>query len=125
MRFLAVLLFLAATVAAAEPPAPETVIYPRAPKENVSAPAGRDPWGRAPWLVGSLALAAAGAWWLLRTRNRPGPSGHRLAIEETRSLGNRQYLVVAACDDRRLLLGVAPGRINLLCELPARKAGPE
>src|SRR5512142_1803237 len=121
MRLLAVLVLFAATLTAAEPPAPETVIYPRATTEKTNLPAERDPWSRAPWLVGSLALAAAGAWWLLRARNRPGPSGRRLSIEETKSLGSRQYLVVAACEGRRLLLGVAPGRINLLCELSTRK----
>jgi flagellar protein FliO/FliZ len=39
-------------------------------------------------------------------------------IEETRSLGNRQYLIVAAYEEKKLLLGVTPGRIKLLCDLP-------
>ena len=41
----------------------------------------------------------------------------RLAIAETRSLGNRQYLVVAAYDGRKFLLGVCPGRIEMLAPL--------
>ena len=119
MRCLLLLAVLAGTLTAAEPPAPETVIYPRSRGDAVTAPAARDPWSRAPWLIGSLALAAGGAWWLVRARARPGSPGRTLSVEETKSLGNRQYLVVAACDGRRLLLGVAPGRINLLCELSA------
>ena len=41
-----------------------------------------------------------------------------LAVEETRSLGNRQYLVVASYEGKKFLLGVCPGRINLLSALP-------
>lgn len=41
----------------------------------------------------------------------------KLQIEETRSLGHRQYLVVAEYQGRRILLGVCPGRIDYLCGL--------
>lgn len=41
----------------------------------------------------------------------------KLNIEETRSLGGRQFLVVAEYDGQRMLLGVCPGRIDHLCEL--------
>jgi flagellar protein FliO/FliZ len=40
-----------------------------------------------------------------------------LAVEETRSLGNRQYLVVASYQDKKFLIGVCPGRIDLLSAL--------
>ncbi|HYD83372.1 MAG TPA: hypothetical protein VEA63_04955, partial [Opitutus sp.] len=50
-------------------------------------------------LVAVLVLACAGGWMLWRGRNgsianfRPGARAPRnLAVEETRSLGNRQYL---------------------------------
>jgi flagellar protein FliO/FliZ len=131
MRHLALLLFCAACLGAAEPaalPAPDSVIYPRASGERTPVSADRDGWSRAPWLVGALALAAAGTWWLWRSRNqaRPGSRpGRRLVIEETRSLGNRQYLIVAAYEEKKLLLGVTPGRIKLLCDLPTdEEAGP-
>ncbi len=66
-----------------------------------------------------LALAAVGGW--LVWRNRQGtPAGrdHRaLAVDETRSLGNRQFLVVASYEGRKFLLGVCPGRIEMLAPL--------
>ncbi len=72
--------------------------------------------------------AAAGAWLWWRARRHPAGLGARgerkLAIAETRSLGNRQYLVVAAYDERRFLLGVCPGRIELLAPLDGGTAPP-
>jgi flagellar protein FliO/FliZ len=41
----------------------------------------------------------------------------QLAVEETRSLGNRQFLVVASYQDKKFLIGVCPGRIDLLSAL--------
>lgn len=128
MRHLALLLLCVACLGAAEPAAPtaaDVVIYPRATAAGqATAAADHDGWNRAPWLVGALALAAAGTWWLWRSRGLTGPrsrSGRRLVIEETRSLGNRQYLIVAAYEEKKLLLGVTPGRIRLLCDLPTDK----
>ena len=67
-----------------------------------------------------LALFAGGAF-LLRngfTLFQPKIKGERkLEISETRMLGNRQFLVVAAYEDRKILLGVCPGRIEYLCTL--------
>ena len=69
-------------------------------------------------LVG-VALAGVGGWLVWRGRN--GTSINRderaLAIHETRSLGNRQFLVVASYDEKKFLLGVCPGRIDLLVPL--------
>ncbi|MFH1499687.1 MAG: flagellar biosynthetic protein FliO, partial [Verrucomicrobiota bacterium] len=68
-----------------------------------------------------LLLAAGGGWLLLKRRGAPLrrlATGRRLIdIEETRSVGGRQYLVVARCEGRRLLLGVTAGRIQLLSPL--------
>ena len=67
-----------------------------------------------------LALFAGGAF-LLRngfTLFQPKMKGERkLEISETRMLGNRQFLVVAAYEDRKILIGVCPGRIDYLCTL--------
>jgi flagellar protein FliO/FliZ len=123
MRHLFLLLLCTTALAAADPQSqkgPDTVIYPRAAGENQVTAADRNGWDRAPWLIGALALASGGVWWFLRGRTRAGPggqSGHKLAIEETRSLGNRQYLVVAAYEGKKLLLGITPGNIKLLCKL--------
>ena len=66
-----------------------------------------------------LALAGVGGW--LVWRNRRNPAGGRLAsalaVEETRPLGNRQYLVVASYEGKKFLLGVCPGQINMLAPL--------
>ncbi len=72
------------------------------------------------YLVLLLALFAGGAF-LLRngfTLLQPKMKGERkLEIAETRMLGNRQFLVVAAYEDRKILIGVCPGRIDYLCTL--------
>ena len=64
-------------------------------------------------------LAGAGGWMVWRNR-RGTPVGRdvrALAIDETRSLGNRQYLVVASYEGKKFLIGVCPGRIDLLSPL--------
>lgn len=78
--------------------------------------------------VGLAACLGAGLWFWWRGRQGaaafPGRGERRLAVAETRSLGNRQYLVVAAYDDQRYLLGVCPGRIELLSPLPSAAPPP-
>jgi flagellar protein FliO/FliZ len=70
-------------------------------------------------LVAALLLAGVGGWLFWRGR-RGGPrttDGRALNIAETRSLGNRQYLVVATYEKKKFLLGVCADRINLLAPL--------
>jgi flagellar biogenesis protein FliO len=66
-----------------------------------------------------------GVQWL---RNRKGPlkgrigrglgeSEHSLRVEETKMLGNKQFLVVVSYGGRKMLIGVGPGLINHLCYL--------
>lgn len=108
-------------IAPASSMAQDTVIYPRtaAPAE-IPAPA-RSTGSNATLLLLALAAAAAGGWLLWRQRRSPpglnGREVRKLAISETRSLGNRQYLIVADYDGRKFLLGVCPGRIDLLSPL--------
>ncbi len=66
-----------------------------------------------------LALAGAGGWMVWRNRQgKPvGREMRALLIDETRTLGNRQYLVVASYEGKKFLLGVCPGRIDLLSPL--------
>ena len=67
-----------------------------------------------------VALLAGG---LYLTRNGFGimtqkSKGERkLVISETRTLGNRQFLIVAEYENRKMLLGVCPGRIDYLSTL--------
>ena len=123
-----------AATAADKPPAPETVLYPlgseAATAATAAAPATRNDsgYGARTLLVVALLLAAGGVWVLMRRRAGPGflagRTVHKLQIEETRSLGNRQYLVVAVYEDKKLLLGVTPGQIQLLTPLSAGEEQP-
>lgn len=99
------------------------VIYPRgstpAPQgSNKPASGGSASFGL---LVTAAALAAGGGWlfWRGRRVNGAGMPARHLSIAETKSLGNRQYLVVASYQDKKFLLGVCPGRIDLLTALDA------
>ena len=101
--------------------AQEKVIYPRtvAPTET-TAPA-RSTSSNATLLLFALVAAVAGGWLLWRQRRSAqgllSREARKLAVTETRSLGNRQYLVVADYEGRKFLLGVCPGRIDLLSTL--------
>lgn len=95
------------------------------------APAGLPPAGTGTLTVlAILLLAGGGAWFLWRGRaggmavafNR---TARQLVVEETRSLGSRQYLVVASYQDKKFLLGVCPGRIDLLAPLDGTTAAPD
>ena len=96
------------------------IIFPRASGSSTgaaAAPVGGS-LGSVTLIVG-LVLAAVGAWlvWRGRMASPAGREGRQLTIGETRSLGNRQYLVVASFEDKKFLLGVCPGRIDLLAPL--------
>ena len=98
----------------------DTVLYPSDGDDRVlgsaAAPADQLSTG---WVLAGVLLVGAGVWlWLQRGRMQGRIGAEKLiGIEETRSLGNRQFLVVASCDGRRFLLGVSPGRINTLADL--------
>ncbi len=119
---IAVVAALAFAVAAIAAPTDENqVIVPSGSAVKNPAPIGGAPGSGLFTLVAVLVLAGAGGWLVWRGRkgnfatlNR---AARQLAIEETRSLGNRQYLVVASYQDKKFLLGVCPGRIDLLSPL--------
>jgi flagellar protein FliO/FliZ len=72
------------------------------------------------WLIACLLLVCAGLIFFYRGNAgwRPGARGPRkLQVEETRGLGQRQFLAVVEYEGRRMLLGVCPGRIDYLCPL--------
>jgi len=70
-------------------------------------------------LLGVLLLAGAGGYLLLKGRKiqLPSRTAKKLVIDETKSLGSRQFLVVASYEGKKLLLGVCPGRIELITPL--------
>lgn len=75
-------------------------------------------------LVFGILLAGAGGWMVWRNR-RGVPVGRdlrALSIDETRSLGNRQFLVVASYEGKKFLIGVCPGRIDMLSPLDGSSA---
>ncbi len=95
------------------------VIYPRSSETRAAEAQGGRGSGYTGVLGVALLLAAAGGWLFWRGRTAPGGTVNvrKLAIAETKSLGNRQYLVVAAYEDKKFLLSVCPGRIELLTPL--------
>lgn len=95
------------------------VIYPRG-TSGAEAPASKAGEGFGfVTVLGVVLLAGAGGWMLWRGRKVSvgGKDQRLLAIDETRPLGNRQYLVVASYEGKKFLLGVCPGRIDLLASL--------
>ena len=101
--------------------AEDSVIYPRT-ASPVGLAAEKPATGASPFLVVSALIAAgAGGWLLWRQRRSPagfsGSQSRKLSVAESRSLGNRQFLVVADYDGKRFLLGVCPGRIDMLSPL--------
>jgi flagellar protein FliO/FliZ len=113
-----------------KPASPEQIIYPKNSPERPSVAPAEKSSSVSNMLVmlAALALAAGGVWVLIQ-RRQAGPLSARgqrkLQIEETRPLGGRQYLVVASYDGKKFLLGVTPGKINLLTPLGNESASPE
>lgn len=116
--------FAAGAVVAQEKPKDSDIIHPRNASAPAEAPAtSQTKSGDANYLLIVLAAgaAAAGGWMLWRQRRTPGGiagrEARKLTVAESRSLGNRQYLVVADYEGKKFLLGVCPGSISLLSPL--------
>ncbi len=97
----------------------DTVLYPAGgvSAEGVGPQASAGTSGS--WVFVLLVGGIAAGVWFWRRRRPGGVVGRRgtIQIEDTRPLGNRQFLVVASCDGRRFLLGVAAGGIQMLSPL--------
>jgi flagellar protein FliO/FliZ len=101
------------------------LIYPRGSAPAGAAPATASDGPGSGALLAVALLAAGTGWWLWQKRRGPARGGvdaARLTIRESRSLGSRQYLVVADYDGRKFLLGVCPGSIEMLTPLDGEKA---
>lgn len=104
--------------------ADDQIFVPGASRSEKPAPTVTSSFNSLSLLLG-LALAGVGGWMVWRNR-RGKPVGRELralALDETRSLGNRQYLVVASYEGRKFLLGVCPGRIDMLTPLDGTASG--
>lgn len=105
----------------------DTIISPRSGANRAETPASAIGGSmNSMSLIVGLALAAVGGWLVWRNRRGTpvGKDQRLLAIEETRSLGNRQFLVVASYEGRKFMLGVCPGRIEMLAPLDGSAIAP-
>ena len=113
------------------PSATPKVLYPSTNLSNlVGTPSANSATG-----VGSLGttflvlVAFCGAGYYL-LRRHPGfaanfkGAARKLTVSESRSLGNRQFLVVVEYESERMLLGVTPGKIDYLCPLRGPQGEP-
>ncbi len=114
-KFLLIALWCAVPAYAADD---ATVFVPKSSRAETPAKTEGPTLNSISLLVG-VALAGVGGWLVLRNRRHPaaGRDQRALAVDETRSLGNRQYLVVASYAGRKFLIGVCPGRIDMLAPL--------
>ncbi len=95
------------------------VLYPHSAEPRPAAKVAAAPSGSMTIILVCVIGAACGwmLWNRIRTRGPAGLGGRQLTIAETKSLGNRQFLVIASYQDQKFLLGVCPGRIDLLSSL--------
>jgi flagellar protein FliO/FliZ len=112
---------MSAATGSADTRTAETVIYP-AGSASATPPAATSGGGTWLFAVGVLFAAAGFFYWKKRGLIPGARRTAGLIVEETRALGNRQFLMVAACDGKRFLLGVAPGSIRLLAPLDGKEA---
>jgi flagellar protein FliO/FliZ len=126
ITFAFLFLLSAAVLPAQEQKKEDPVIYPRG-SAPADAPAQARASGPSATSYLAIALLAGAAGWWLWIKRRGGVRGTlagtaKLAIAESKSLGSRQYLVVADYDGKKFLLGVCPGSIELLTPLDGEKA---
>ena len=67
----------------------------------------------------AIGVLLLGARWFVRYGDAQGIAGGSLRVVASLAVGQRERAVVVQVGDRQLLLGVAPGRVELLHELGA------
>ena len=79
-------------------------------------------------VIGFLGILAALAYFFSKFVNKRNfiklaPEGRKgIVLSDTRSLGNKQFLVVASYNHEKFLLGISAGNIQLLSKLGNRSA---
>ena len=79
-----------------------------------------------------LALIYGAAWLLRRVKTFNGISRNSMNVVEAVSVGPKERVVLVRVKDQQVLLGVSPGRVNLLLDMgkvdnttPTDSASPE
>ncbi len=100
---------LAASIPLAVPAPLQAAVDPVGPGQFLQVLAG---------LAIVLALIAAATWAARRVQGwRPQGGGHIRVIEGL-AVGTREKLLLVEVDDRRVLIGMCPGRMQALATLP-------
>ena len=112
----------------AAPPDKSVVVVPAGPPSVPASVTGGGTVSLLGYVLTIVVLGAAGVTVLLRggffgVSWGAAKTVRKLRIEESRTVGNRQHLVVAEYEGRRVLLGISPGRIDFLCGLDGDGAG--
>lgn len=117
-------LWFAAAVVAEGAEEDRVIVPGRGAESSTTSPKGESSGSGGVTIALVALLAGTGGWMLWRQRIQPAGTrtARHLQIEETRSLGGRQFLVVASYREKKFLLGVCQGRIDLLS--PLESAAP-
>ena len=121
------LLFVSGWLGTATPTAPrsaDTVIFPQPVEPAIARPADSPSTG---YIVFVVLCLGGGAWLWFRAKGKGRSlktTGSEISIDETRPLGNRQYLVLTSCRGRSFLIGVSQGRVDLVSEVPPSEPAP-
>jgi flagellar protein FliO/FliZ len=75
-------------------------------------------------LAGVLALLVGSLWLLKRLTSVRGPASGMMRVVAATAVGSRERVVIVEVGTTWLVLGVAPGRVSALAEIP-RQAVPE
>jgi flagellar protein FliO/FliZ len=85
-----------------------------APAKTSAAPVSANPLGMV-WGILFLLALVVGAWWLIkRMGGLPMQLNRSMKVVAALSVGARERVVLVEIGGQQLLLGVAPGRVNLL-----------
>jgi flagellar protein FliO/FliZ len=75
-------------------------------------------------LVGILALLVGSLWLLKKLTLQRGPAAGLMRIVAATPVGGRERVVIVEVGSTWLVLGVAPGRVSALAEIPRQALPP-
>ena len=107
------------------PRSANTVIFPQPLEQGAARVSSSTP--SSAYIVFVLLCIGVGAWLWFRAKGKGRnltSVATEISIDETRPLGNRQYLVLTSCRGRSFLVGVSQGRIDMISEVPSSETAP-